>query len=223
MSRKQQGKKTALPRLRFPGEARLPWLPTLLEMHAVTDAGVAAALRETEARLRARLACREGCSVCCRTQSDIAVFPLELAGISWYCTEQLEGPTRAAVRARLTAHVRGGPCPFLVAGSCAIYVVRPMACRHFTVIGQRCAEGEDPWHTRREDVITPRRETLEKAYRIMLPFHGVALREEQEQWLARGLFKALVRNLPELAWPGLVRMMDGYDSRRAPPAAGYAG
>ena len=92
-----------------------------------------------------------------------------------------------------------------------------MACRHFNVLGRPCAEGEDPWHSRRDDVLTPRRETLERAYRVMLPFHGVAGREDQEQWLAGGLFKTLVRNLPDLAWSSLVKMMDGHDARRAQP------
>lgn len=184
------------------------WPPMLRKMHAVIDAGVVAALRGR------KVACRQGCTVCCRTQGDIAAFPLELTGISWYCTERLEGTARAAVRSQLEKHIRGGPCPFLVAGSCAVYEVRPMACRQFTVFGKPCAEGEDPWHTRRQDVLVPRRESLARAYRIMLPFHGVAAREEQDQWLARRLVDSLARNLPELDWRSLVKLMDRFDTCR---------
>lgn len=190
-----------------------PWLPILRAMHAVIDAGVAAAVRGR------KVACRQGCTVCCRTQSDIAVFPLELAGISWYCTERLERRVRDAVRTQLAAHLRGGACPFLVAGSCAVYEVRPMACRQFTVFGKPCTEGEDPWHTRRRDMLLPRRELLEKAYRIMLPFHGVAAREDQDQWLARGHIETLARNLAALDWRGLVRLMDAHDARRGGSAS----
>lgn len=200
-------------RPRYPEEARLPWLPLLLEAQAAVDAGVAAGLRERE-RQGARLACRRGCTVCCRTQSDIAVFPLELVGLSWFAVEKLEGAPRAAVRTQLAAHARGGPCPFLVDGSCAVYPVRPMACRSFCVFNAPCAEGEDPWHTRNADVLAPRPATLERARRAMLPFHGVDAREEQDQWIARGLLDTLARNLPELEWRSLAAKMDEFDSRR---------
>ena len=104
--------------VRFPAdEAKHPWLPVLLRMHALVDAGIAAAVRSEERRRGVRRACRSGCDVCCRTQSDIPVFQIELAGISWYCAEKLEGSARAAVRAGLERHVPGArECPFLVSG-----------------------------------------------------------------------------------------------------------
>lgn len=221
MGKKGGGGKAA-PRLRFPEESRQPWLAGLLEMYAVTDAGVAAAVRDAADRRGARVACRQGCTVCCRTQRDIAVFPLELTGLSWFCTEKLAGPARPAVRERLAAHRLGGPCPFLVAGACAVYAVRPMACRRFTVFGEPCAEGEDPWLTRREAVAVPAPETLDRAYRVMLPFHGIREKGDQDEALARGVIRSLVRNLPELAWQGLVRMMDDFDARSREPG-GAAG
>ena len=112
MNRKRKISGKTPPRPRFPEEERLPWLTVLLEMHAVTDAGVAAAVRDAVTRRGVRLACREGCTVCCRTQGDIAVFPLELTGISWYCTERLGDPVRAAVSARLTAQSGAAPARF---------------------------------------------------------------------------------------------------------------
>ena len=196
--------------LRFPDdEARHAWLPVLLRMHALVDAGVTASVRSEERRRGVRRACRSGCDVCCRTQGDIPVFPIELAGLSWYSVEKLEGATRAAVRAGLAGHEPGASaCPFLVARQCAVHPVRPMACRLFTVLGRACAEGEDPFHERRADMLAPPPGLLERAYRVMLPFHDVTEARDQDAWLARGLLGSLAVNLPTRDWRTLARLMD---------------
>lgn len=185
-------------------------------MHALVDAGVESAVRAQERRRGERRACRNGCSVCCRTQSDIPVFQIELAGISWYSAERLEGPERSVVRGSLERHVRGGlSCPFLAHDACAIHPVRPMACRLFTVFGRPCAEGEDPFHERRARMLTPPPGLLSRAYRVMLPFHGVTAPADQERWLERGLIRSLAINLPDCDWASLARLMAA-----AKPAAG---
>lgn len=196
--------------LRFPAdEAKHPWLPVLLRLHALVDAGVENAVHSEERRRGARRACRKGCAVCCRTQSDIPVFQIELAGISWYCAEKLAGPAREAVRAQLARHAAGGrECPFLVAEACAVHPVRPMGCRLFTVFGRRCAEGEDPFFERRGEMLVPPPGLLARAYRTMLPFHGVTERQDQDDWLARGLVKSLAINLPACDWRSLARLLE---------------
>jgi Fe-S-cluster containining protein len=189
--------------------ARTPWLPVLERMHALVDAGVAKAVRERERRGRQRRACAKGCAVCCRTQSDIPALQIELAGISWYCAERLEGAVRAAVRDQLGRHAPGNrACPFLVDAACAVHPVRPIACRLFTVFGERCAEGEDPFHARRADLLAPPPGLLANAYRVMLPFHGVTDPADQQAWLERDLVRSLVVNLPTCDWRTLVRVMD---------------
>ena len=199
-------------------ETRLAWLPLLRRMHAVADAGIEKAVRAEERRRGVRRACRRGCSVCCRHQSDIPAFPIELAGLSWYCAERLAGPTRLAVRARLAAHARGGPCPFLVDDACAVHPVRPLACRLFTAFGRPCAEGEDPFHARHRDLLAPPPGLLARAYRVMLPFHGVTEGRDQDAWLERGLVKTLAVNLPSCDWRSLARVMDA--ARRDPGLPG---
>jgi len=199
--------------VRFPAdEARHPWLPVLLRMHALVDAGIATAVRSEERRRGVRKACRSGCDVCCRTQSDIPVFQIELAGISWYSVEKLEAKTRGAVRAGLERHVPGArECPFLVERSCAVHPVRPIACRLFTVFGRPCAEGEDPFHERRADMLAPPPGLLARAYREMLPSHGVTEPKDQDAWLERGLINTLAVNLPTCEWRTLARLMGTAD------------
>ncbi len=185
------------------------WEPVLRAMHDEIDRGVARAVRNEVKRRGRRLACRRGCDVCCRVNADIPVFPLELAGISRHCVESLAGALRAEVRERLAGRGPGAGCPFLVGGACAVYPVRPAACRILAVFGTPCAEGEDAWHARRADVLPPPPGLLGRAYRIMLPFHGVVAPEDQEDWMARGLVDTLARNLPGLDWRSLARLMDG--------------
>jgi len=215
MRKKKAGFTRSPERLRFPeDEARLPWLTTLLQMHEVVDAGIEAAVRSEERRRSERRACRRGCAVCCRTQTDIPVFPIELAGLSWYCAEKLAGPAREAVRERLARHIPGArECPFLVEGACAVHPLRPTACRLFTAFGRPCAEGEDPFHSRRADLLSPPPGLLDRAYRVMLPFHGVTEPADQELWLGRGLVDTLAVNMPACDWRTLVRIMDAARSR----------
>jgi len=190
-------------------------------MHEEVDRGVAEAVRRERKRRGRVPACREGCDVCCRVNTDIPVFPLELAGISRHCVEQLRGARRDAVRDRCASHGGGASCPFLVAGACAVYPVRPAACRLLVVFGTRCAEGEDAWHARRADVLAPPPGLLPRVYRVMLPFHGVTAEADQEAWLARGLVEALARNLARLDWRSLARLMAQADAR--PAGAGDGG
>jgi len=199
---------TAAPR--FPAdEAKHPWLPVLLRMHALVDAGIAAAVTAEERRRGVRRACSRGCDVCCRTQGDIPVFQLELAGISWYGAEKLAGAVRASVRAGLGGHAPGArACPFLVERACAVHPVRPTACRLFTVFGRPCTEGEDPFHARRADMLAPPPGLLARAYRVMLPFHGVTEPKDQDAWLERGMVRSLAANLPDCNWSSLARLMD---------------
>jgi hypothetical protein len=133
-------KRTSFPR----DEAVLPWLSSLLDVYFVIDRGVAGAVESEERRGRVP-ACDRGCSVCCRTNRDIPVYPLELMGLSWFAAEETEGDQRETLIKQLDNHSAGNPCPFLITGECAIYPLRPMACRQFTLFGLPCAEGEDPY------------------------------------------------------------------------------
>jgi Fe-S-cluster containining protein len=177
-----------------------------LDAYLQIDLGVAAALRRGESQGR-RLACARGCAACCRTHQDIPVYPLELMGLYWYCIERLDLESRARLRERLVDGAPAGACPFLIDDACAVHPLRPMACRQFNVFDRPCAEGEDAFHTRRRDVMTPIARYAEAAFAILLPFYGVKGKRERREAIAQGRLHALARPLRGLDWSRLAERM----------------
>jgi Fe-S-cluster containining protein len=200
--------------LSFPQDEVLQsWLPMLLDAYLIADQGVAEGVRRQERQGRV-LACRRGCAACCRSHKTIPVYPLELVGISWYATEKVQGAVRDKLRARLRQHRDGASCPFLVDEECSIHAMRPMACRHFNVFDRVCAEGEDAYYTRRQDVLTPIRRYLDGALEATLPFYGITRKPDKRQALRSGAVHGLVRVLRDLDWASLADRMDAHDRRR---------
>jgi len=193
-------------RLHFPDEGRLAWLGPLLDAYHRIDQGVHEGVRREEVQGR-RLACANGCSACCRSHLTIPVYPMELMGLYWYCAERLAGDLRGRLRAQLDAFVSGAACPFLVDGSCAVHPMRPIACRQFNVFDRVCAEGEDAFHGRRGDVLTPLRRYADDAYDLMLPFYGVKDRKERRAAVKSGRIHALARVLQGFDWTRLAQRM----------------
>ncbi len=192
-------------RTRFPeDETRQPWLPLLLEVQHITNEGVAAAIK-ADGR---RLACVRGCATCCRSHSDIPVYPLELMGIAWFVSEKLEGIPRERVREQLRDHRDLGSCPFLVDEACAIHPLRPMACRQFNVFTTVCAVGEDAFHTRRGDVMNPDRKSKAEALRKMLRHHGIKDGRERRRLVESGEVHRLAQSLREIRWENLAARME---------------
>jgi Fe-S-cluster containining protein len=202
-------------RLTFPEEERrFSWLPLLLDALASVSAGVVIALNREKRRTNRPLACRASCDSCCRMHTDIPLYPLELAGLYWYCIEKMSGDDRKILKDQLLAHAGGPPCPFLIRRNCSVYPLRPMACRQFMVFGKVCAEGEDPFFTRRQDVLTPLKDFIEKALLAMMPYHGITSAADQARALREGTMNRLVRNLQEYDWKALAAKMEEFDARR---------
>ncbi len=212
---KKTGKRATSPesgRLRFPeDELRYPWLPLLLEGLAVFDKGAAIAIQRAKRRHNRPVACREGCGNCCATNTDIPVYPLELAGIYWYAIEKMEGPLRQELEARLAGHEGKPPCPFLIDHRCSIYPLRPGVCRLFIVLGRQCNPGEDAYYSRREDVLTPLEEFNNQAFYIMLPFYGITGHEDRIKAIQNRVIHTRVQNLQSCDWKNLARKMEEYD------------
>ncbi len=200
-------------RLSFPrDEKKHLWLKMLLNSYYIVERGVAGAI-DAEQKKGRSLACGRGCSTCCSTHKDIPIYPLEIVGISWYVTEKITGPERKALKKQLDAFTKHCPCPFLIDGTCSIHLMRPMACRQFNVFGSPCKEGEDPYYTRREDVMDPVKKYVDQAFFIMLPFHGAEKESERIRIVETGAIHKMARELHLCNWKNLAEKMDRFDKK----------
>jgi Fe-S-cluster containining protein len=201
-------------RLSFPNdEAIHPWLSRLLEAYHITDEGVAEGIRRETEQGRT-LACAKGCAACCRSHTTIPVYPLELVGISWYVTEKLAGDLRAALQQQLRDYSSQPGCPFLIDDACSIHPLRPMACRQFNVFDKVCAEGEDAYYTRRQDVLTPIKAYTDRAFDVTLPFYGIEKKSERRKAVREGSIHRIAKVLRECNWGSLAEKMEAYDRNR---------
>ena len=201
-------------RLRFPAdESRHPWLTLLLEAYRITDAGVAEGIHREQHQGR-QLACAKGCAACCRSHTTIPVYPLELMGMTWYAVERLTAPLRARVRDNLRNNATLTACPFLVDDACAIHPLRPQACRHFNVFGQACAESEDAYYTRRQDVLTPIKRYKDQATDVMLPFYGIQRKAQRRIAIKAGSLHTLATVMKDCNWPSVAVKMAEHDQQR---------
>jgi Fe-S-cluster containining protein len=215
-AKKRTGKSPAQNVKRFSlpdDELRHPWLRILLEAYHVLDRGILKSV-ETERNKGKILACKRGCSHCCVTHQDIPVYPLELVGISWYVAEKLNGRQRESLKRQLSEFRKTDPCPFLSDGVCTIHPVRPMACRQFNVFGAPCGAGEDPYHTRRGDVMDPVKKFVDQAFVIMLQYHGVEKDSERVRIVESGGMHNLARELHGCNWRLLAERMESADQKK---------
>ena len=201
-------------RLSFAADEKIyDWLVLLLDAYYIVDKGVAEAIKK-ETKRRRQLACRKGCSICCKTHQTIPVYPLELVGISWYATEKLSGKEREELKKQLRSHKKGDPCPFLLNGVCIIHPMRPIACRQFNVFDKPCADNEDPYYTRPKDVLPPVKKYVDRAFFIMLPFYGVNDESARHKLIKSGSVHKLVKLMQTCTWETLADRMDEFDKNK---------
>ena len=207
MKKTQKNKDGLSRRLHFPDdERRLPWLPMLLDAYAIADTGISVALRDVENKQKKKLACGKGCGNCCKHQKDLPLYPHELVGIYWYVSEKLPATTRDALKSRLAAHTPASPCPFLIEGSCSIHRLRPLGCRQFNVFTTPCAPGEDPYYTRRDDVLVPIADYTDRAFAAVLLFYN--MKREGDLSHAIKLIRSQIMNLQTFNWGRLVTLIE---------------
>jgi Fe-S-cluster containining protein len=193
-------------RLHFPDdERRLPWLSLLLDAYAIADTGVAVAVRNVEKREKKALACGKECGNCCVHQKDLPLYPHEIVSIYWYVSEKITGPVRDRLRDRLAKGAAQG-CPFLIDNSCVIHPMRPVGCRQFNVFTTPCAPGEDPYYTRREDVLQPDQNYLDRVFAAVLPFYN--LKREGDLSIAIRTIRGQIMNLLSFDWSKLASLME---------------
>jgi uncharacterized protein len=196
-------------------EAVYPWLPMILDAYAISDKGVYDDIGKELQKKTRTLACMKGCSSCCKTHVTIPVYPLELLGLYWYLTDKA-GEIKARILEQMRDFTPGKGCPFLVDGACGVHPMRPMACRFFNVFNKACEEGEDPFYTRRKDVLTPDEKIKGKALSMLLPFHGISQRTEKKEAIRAGYLNRYVKNLQDINWSKIAFSI--LDGDRAPLA-----
>lgn len=194
-------------RLHFPEEEkRLSWLPLLLDAYAIADTGIGVAIRDREKRHQVRLACGKGCGNCCEHQRDIPLYPHELVGIYWFVSEKMSPSVRGVLKNRLAGHTPDSPCPFLIDGACSIHPLRPLGCRQFNVFTTPCAPGEDPYHTRRNDVLTPLPDYTDRVFAAALPLYAV--KQPVDRAAGIKLVRAQIMNLQTFDWNKLIALIE---------------
>ena len=168
------------PRFNFPeDEKKYHWLPMLLDAYHAIDRANNVGIPKEEKRRSKKLACHKGCSNCCY-KSIVPVCQIQIAGISWFCTEKLSGKSRETVKGQITIpYSIRKHCPFLVESVCSIYPVRPIACRQFHVFGVPCQVDEDAFKTRPQDIWSPGIETSKKVLESILPYYGITSKKQQ--------------------------------------------
>jgi Fe-S-cluster containining protein len=192
-------------------EKRIPWLSLLLEAYAIADTGVAISIRNEEKKGGRKLACGKGCGNCCEHQKDLPVYPHELVGIYWYVTEKLAPHVRDVLKNRLLDHTADAPCPFLIDGACSIHPLRPIGCRQFNVFSAPCAEGEDPYYTRKADVLVPIADYTDRAFVAAAPFYAVKAGGDPAK-ITR-LIRSQIMNLQTVDWKKLAALIDKNPSK----------
>src|SRR3990172_5735370 len=200
-------------RVRFPeDEQKLPWLPMLLDAYAMVGTGVGRAVTADEKNLKVKLACARGCDVCCR-QKDIPLYPHEVVGLYWYASEKMAAPGRDILKGQLAGHAPGSACPFLIDHVCSVHPVRPVSCRWFNIFTMPCAPGEDPYYSRRGDVLEPIQDYTDRAFAVVFPFYN--MKKEGDTISAVKLIRSQILNLQTYDWKKLIVLMEKFDCRKA--------
>ncbi|QWR78155.1 YkgJ family cysteine cluster protein [Candidatus Magnetomonas plexicatena] len=194
-------------------ESRFPWLSMLLDSYAIIDTAIESAIELQYRSKQKGLACQNGCCHCCKTHKDIPVYPHELVGIYFYVTEKIKMPVRETLKWQLQFFKQTDFCPFLISSSCVIHILRPTACRQFNVFGTPCAEGEDPFFTRRDDVLTPNVNHTNQAFLTVLDFYEI--KDDKKNFIQNNKIHTHVKNLRELKWLQLIKAMNDYDLKAA--------
>ena len=189
------------PRPRETDEDKHAWLTTLLDAYNILSTGTALLLKDEEARRGQKIGCGPGCSGCC-LRPEVPVSQLELLGVCWYVMEKLDPDTHSKLNEKLLHYRQSIECPFLMEGRCAIYPLRPLACRFLHVFGSPCKHEEIPVQDRPQDVWLPR-EAVPPAILTMLPYFGFNTEEACRQALQDGYIAEVSVLMSSFPWENL--------------------
>ena len=95
-------------------------------------------------------------------------------------------------------------------GACSVHLLRPIDCRQFNI---PCAPGEDAFHTRRGDVMTPIKQFIDEAFDVMLPFYGIKHKADSRKAIKQGALHATVKVMRDCHWQTLPGKMTAYKKK----------
>ena len=79
------------------------------------------------------------------------------------------------------------------------------------VFGHPCSEGEDPYYTRREDVLSPIKKYTDRAFFIMLPFYGIESEGARWKLIEEGAVHQVVKLMQTCRWKSLAEKMEEFE------------
>ncbi|HOX06619.1 MAG TPA: YkgJ family cysteine cluster protein [Planctomycetota bacterium] len=189
------------------------WLKWLFKAYSLTDDCISRELADRASRGDRLPACADGCHECC-LRNEIILSKLELQGLSWYLSEVLTGDARETLRKHLVDFVPDQladvvkPCPFLVSGRCGVYPMRPLTCRIFYVLGDRCPSGEDAAMARSADFMAFHKSMYVNGATAVLQGMGYGTARECRKLAESGTLVKVVRPLQAMPLGVLVATMD---------------
>ncbi len=189
-------------RRRYAGETRLSWLTPILDAYSIHDAEMK---KELEAE-KATPACAKGCAACCRN-ATVPILQTEVATISWFLSEEVGRDLREQIKQRLEQHRERRECPFLIENACAIYAVRPLGCRGFVVLRKQCADDEDVWRDRRQDMFIPPRRLPRKVGLRILDTRDWTTHSEKVSAFEAGAIEQMSQPLHLVDWKILAQRL----------------
>ena len=191
------------PRPREEAEAKYTWLTLLLDGYHIYDTGAKIEQAEEEQKRRSKIACCEGCVSCCLRPSAPAT-ELEVMGIWWFIKNKLDEDIKSDLIQRLVDFRTRVECPFLINRNCAVYQLRPLACRILHAFGTPCPDDKMIMEAKGADIWIPSRDVGRKAAMAMLPYYGFSRTQDKVRAFEAGFFTTHSRPLLEINWEGLV-------------------
>jgi Fe-S-cluster containining protein len=187
-------------------EKRYDWLSMLLQAYYQNDLGTYQEMQELLTNAGAKIACQKGCYRCCINQA-VPITEIELMGISWYVSEGIcDLNVKEKLRSQMREHKNNRTCPFLLNGECAIYPLRPIACREFHVTRKPCASGEDVLFSRSGDIWYPSRAVGRKTAAQLLPFYGFRKPKEIDMAFEAGFIHKNTRDMHSIDWAEMAKL-----------------
>lgn len=199
------------PRKTYEHEKKYNWLSDLLDVYLITDIGTKVLIDSQSKEKGQVIACREGCHTCC-LRHDVPVNIFEIMGLSWYISEVIDdSDIRNVLREQLLNYNIEKPCPFLIDRRCAVYKVRPIACRTYCVFGDPCSEDEEVWTTRPQDLLIQCRDISWLAAKKLLSLSGIYEEIKQREAFEAGWLFNNTKPLHDMNLSMLVESIDKFN------------